>query len=64
MLFYCGALWAFHINISFECYISIVQKLTSDNEFLARIFDCLETGKMFSIQQLDLNLSQQDLQKF
>ena len=38
-------------------------KLTSDNEFLARIFDCWEAGKLFSIQLLDLSLSQQDLQK-
>ena len=29
--------------------ITIVQKLTSDNEFLARIFDCWGAGKMFSI---------------
>ena len=27
-------------------------------------FVCWEAGKIFSIQQLDLNLSQQDLQKF
>ena len=41
-----------------------VYKLTSDNEFLARIFYCWEAGKIFSIQWLDLSLSQQDLQKF
>ena len=40
------------------------EKLTSDDEFSARIYDCCEAGKMFSIQQLDLNLSQQGLQKF
>ena len=32
-----------------------VQNLTSENEFLARIFDCWEAGKM------DLNLSPHDL---
>ena len=33
------------------------------NEFLAIMFDCWKAGKIFSIQHLDLNLSQQDLQK-
>ena len=41
--------------------LHVVAEVKSDNEFLARIFVCWEAGKMFSIQQLDLNLSQQDL---
>ena len=41
-----------------------VKKLTSENEFLAKIFDYWKAEKMFSIQHLDLNLSQQDLHKF
>ena len=37
---------------------------TSDNAFWAIIFDCWKAGKIFAIQHLDLNLSQQDLQFF
>ena len=39
----------------------LYQDLTSDNEFLARIFDCWKAEKIFSVQHLDLNLQQQDL---
>ena len=58
MVFWCFLLHPMLLNAI------IVQKLTSDNEFLARIFDCWEAGKMFSSQQLDLNLSQLDLHFF
>ena len=34
-------------NLNKVCILSKVQKLTSDNEFLARIFDCWGAGKMF-----------------
>ena len=37
--------WTLRIN-----QLTNVYKLTSDNEFLARIFDCWEAGKIFSIQ--------------
>ena len=33
-----------------QCLPSNVYKLTSDNEFLARMFYCLEAGKIFYIQ--------------
>ena len=39
-------------NIRFyeELTVINVYKLTSDNEFLVRIFDCWEAGKIFSNQ--------------
>ena len=37
-------------NPSSNILYTIVQKLTSYNDFLARIFDCCEAGKMFSFQ--------------
>ena len=43
-------------------YVTYSVKMTSDNEFLARIFDSWRAGDCFSIQHMDLNLSQQDLQ--
>ena len=47
-----------------KCNLVYVMVLTSDDKILARIYDCCEAGKRFSIQQLDLNLSQQGLQNF
>ena len=35
-----------------------------DNECLANILDCWKAGEIFSIEHLDQNLSQQDLQLF
>ena len=56
------------VIVSTETYSSANKvkyfKVTSDNDFLARIFDCWKAGKIFSILHLDLNLSQQDLQNF